>query len=242
MTDRTLKQRIREGEIITSIGVPMEIEAGQFADLIGQHQCDYVNVDAQHGPFNEALLVSFCAMADELEIPVQIRIKHTRHAYLIGNYLDLGPSSVMVPEVEEESVVDEAVNAFYYPQVGKRSWGGTLRFGLNERPERLDYAPWWNNYGWMSIQIESVQAVINAGKLAKPGVDVFNFGPNDLLFSIEAHPKFPYRTVEDCVKNVLDQVGDSHVKVGVGFGVDTPEDCERYRNLGVTIFGQRIGI
>ena len=94
----------------------------------------------------------------------------------------------------------------------------------------------------MSIQIESVQAVVNAGKLAKSGVDVFNFGPNDLLFSIEGHPKFPYRTVEDCIKNVLDQVGDSPVKVGVGFGVDTPEDCERYRNLGVTIFGQRIGI
>ena len=61
MTKRTLKQRIREGEIIRSIAVPMEIEAGQFADLIGQHQCDYVSVDAQHGPFNEALLVSFCA-------------------------------------------------------------------------------------------------------------------------------------------------------------------------------------
>lgn len=242
MAEQNLKQRIREGEIITSIGVPMNIERSQFEDLIGQHGCDYVNIDAQHGPFNERELVSFCKMANELNMPVQIRIKHTNHAYLIGNYLDLGPSSVMVPEVEDESVVDEAVNAFYYPQVGKRSWGGTLRFGLDERPERLDYAPWWNSYGWMSIQIESVQAVVNAGKLAKAGVDVFNFGPNDLLFSIEAHPKFPYRTVEDCVKHVLDQVSDAHVKVGVGFGVDTAEDRERYMNLGATLFGQRIGI
>ena len=88
--------------------------------------------------------------------------------------------------------------------------------------------------------IESVQAVVNAGKLAKPGVDVFSFGPNDLQFSIEAHPMFPYRSVEDCVKHVLDQISDTHVKVG--FGVDTPEDHERYKNLGVTIFGQRIGI
>lgn len=242
MADRTLKQRIRSGEIIKSIGVPMDIERGAFEDLLAEHACDYVNVDAQHGPFNETLLVTFCEMADELKIPVQIRIKHTRHAYLIGNYLDLGPSSVMVPEVEEESVVDEAVNAFYYPQAGKRSWGGTLRFGLDERPDRLDYAPWWNNYGWMSIQIESVQAVVNAGKLAKLGVDVFNFGPNDLLFSIEEHSKFPYRTVEDCVKHVLDQVSDTHVKVGVGFCVDTPEDRQRYMDLGATIFGRRIGI
>lgn len=242
MADRTLKQRIRDGEIINSIAIPMDIEQSALEDLIAEHQCDYVNVDAQHGPFNETQLVAFCKMANALEIPVQIRIKHTQHAYLIGNYLDLGPSSVMVPEVEEESVVDKAVNSFYYPQFGKRSWGGTLRFGLDERPDRLDYAPWWNDYGWMSIQMESVQAVVNAGQLAKPGVDVFNFGPNDLLFSIEAHPQFPYRTVEDCVTHVVDQLRDSHVKVGVGFGVDTPEDRQRYMDLGVTILGQRIGI
>lgn len=242
MADKTLKQRIRDGEMITSIGVPMDIERGALEDLIGQHECDYLNVDAQHGPFNEAQFVAFCAMGQDLNMPVQVRIKHTRHAYLVGNYLDLGPSGVMVPEVEDEAVVDEAVNTFYYPQMGKRSWGGTLRVGLDERPDRLDYAPWWNAYGWLAIQIESVEAVINAGKLAKPGVDVFSFGPNDLMFSIEAHPKFPFRTVEDCVKHVLDQLKDTHVKVGVGVGAETPEDRERYMNLGVTIFGRRIGI
>ncbi|MDP6041215.1 MAG: aldolase/citrate lyase family protein [Candidatus Latescibacteria bacterium] len=242
MADKTLKQRIREGEIVHSVGVPMDIERGHLEDILGQHDCDYLNVDAQHGPFNEAQLVAFCAMAKDLDLPVQIRIKHTRHAYLIGNYLDLGPSGVMVPEVENEAVVDEALNAFYYPQVGKRSWGGTLRIGLDERPDRLEYAPWWNDYGWLAIQIESVEAVINAGKLAKPGVDVFSFGPNDLLFSIEAHPKFPFRTLEDCAKHVLDQVKDTHVKVGMGVGAETPEDREMYMNLGVTVFGQRIGI
>ena len=106
----------------------------------------------------------------------------------------------------------------------------------------MEYAPWWNAYGWLAIQIESVEAVINAGKLAKPGVDVFSFGPNDLLFSIEAHPKFPFRTLEDCAKHVLDQVKDTHVKVGMGVGAETPEDREMYMNLGVTVFGQRIGI
>ena len=74
-------------------------------------------MDAQHGPFNEAQLMAFCIMAQDLNLPVQIRIKHTQHAYLIGNYLDLGPSGIMVPEVENEAIVDEALNAFYYPQM-----------------------------------------------------------------------------------------------------------------------------
>ncbi len=242
MAEKALKQRIRHGDIVKSVGVPMDIERTHLEDILGQHDCDYLSVDAQHGPFNEAQLAAFCAMAQNLKLPVQVRIKHTRHAYLVGNYLDLGPSGIMVPEVEDEAVVAEAVNAFYYPQVGKRSWGGTLRVGLDERPDRLEYAAWWNAYGWLAIQIESVEAVINAGKLARPGVDVFSFGPNDLLFSIEAHPRFPFRTLEDCVKHVLDQIKDTHVKVGVGVGAETPEDRERFMNLGVTVFGHRIGI
>ena len=179
-------------------------------------------------------------MARELNLPVQIRIKHTLHAYLIGNYLDLGPSGIMVPEVESEAIVDEAVNAFYYPQMGKRSWGGVNRMGLDERPDRLEYAAWWNAYGWLAIQIESVEAVINAAQLARPGVDVLNFGPNDLMFSIEAHPQFPFRTVEDCVKHVLGQVKDTPVKVGMS--AETPEERDRYVNWGVTVFPKRIGI
>ena len=62
-------------------------------------------------------------MAAEIGIPVQFRIKHTRHAYLIGNILDLGPMAIEVPLVEDEAIVDEALAAFYYPQVGKTQLG-----------------------------------------------------------------------------------------------------------------------
>ena len=48
----------------------------------------------------ESELAEFCAMAEELDVFVQFRIKHTRNAYLIGNYLDLGPCGVEVPQVE----------------------------------------------------------------------------------------------------------------------------------------------
>ena len=52
-------------------------------------------------------------------MPTQFRIKNTRNAYLIGNYLDLGPFSIVVPQVEDEETVDEAIDAFYYPQSEK---------------------------------------------------------------------------------------------------------------------------
>ena len=42
-------------------------------------------------------LVAFCSTAQDLGMPVQFRIKNTRHAYLIGNVLDLGPMAIEVP-------------------------------------------------------------------------------------------------------------------------------------------------
>ena len=62
--------------------------------------------------------------------------------YLVGNVLDLGPAGIEVPQVEEEATVDEAVKYFYYPQQGKRSWGGVARWKIDGNDDRLAYADW----------------------------------------------------------------------------------------------------
>lgn len=239
MAEKGLKQRIRDGEVVNGVGVAMDIGKAELEEVLGRADYDYVAGDCQHVAMNEERLTSFCATTNEMGVSTRIRIKHTRDAYLIGNYLDLGPTGIMVPEVDRESVVDEALNAFYYPQKGKRSWGGTDRVGLGERPDRLAYAAWWNDFGVLTIQVESVDAVINARQLAKPGVDVLSFGFNDLMFSLEAHPEFPFRTVQDCVRHVVDQVKGTGVAVGVRPETEAEEDV--YIDMGVTVMLERLG-
>ena len=141
----SVKQRINAGEIISIAGVSMNATREELEHAA--NQCDMFSIDGQHSPFSEEELVAFCAKAEALDMPVQFRIEHTRHTYLIGRYLDLGPTAILVPEVREEATVDEAIKYFYYPQKGKRSWGGTARRGINKRPDRLEYAAWWNDYG-----------------------------------------------------------------------------------------------
>ena len=211
-----LKQRIHRGEIIKIASTSMGVEKSQLSDILSKDDYDLVGVDSQHSACNEEKLVTFCAMAEELDIPVQLRIKHTRHAYLIGNYLDLGPLAIVVPQVEEESTVLEAIDAFYYPPIGKRSWGGAARYGIKEQNDRLEYAQWWNNNGILILQLESVNAITNAKKLAQPGIDMLMFGAMDLSFSLESYPDYPLRTVEDCIRHVQKQMEGTQVKVGIG--------------------------
>ncbi len=233
MSTKNLKQRIRDGEHVYGASVSMMTPRDSLAKRVEEGGYDFVAVDSQHSAYSEDRLVAFCDLADELDIQVNFRIKHTRNAYLIGNYLDLGPSGIEVPQVELESTVDEAVEAFYYPQQGLRSWGGAARKN-SAGQERLEYADWWNNYGILWMQIESIEAVTHASRLAKAGVDCLSFGPADLTFSIESHPHHALQTVDACVEYVVKALDGS--PTAVCFRNGNPSTREKYAEMGVTVF------
>lgn len=233
MSEINLKQRIRDGENVYGVSVSMMIDRDALAARVEQGGYDFVAVDSQHAAYNEDRLVEFCNIADGLDIPVNFRIKHTRNAYLIGNYLDLGPSGIEVPQVELDVTVDEAVSNFYYPQRGIRSWGGGARKNSDGR-ERLEYADWWNNYGMLWMQIESIESVTHARRLAKSGVDCLSFGPTDLTFSIESHPNHSLQSVDACVQYVAKEL--EGCTTAVCFRNGNPSTSEKYAAMGVTVF------
>ena len=233
----TLKQRIRGGEVVVSLRIPLTSARDDVVRALDQGEYDFIYVDGQHTAFSDEQLVTFCSIADELGMLVQFRIPHTRQTYLIGRFLDMGLSGILVPEVVEETTVDEAVEQSYYPQVGRRSWGGTSRrgFTVDDPPDRLEYAAWWNERVVLGIQLESVVGVTRARTLAKPGVDYVAFGPNDLLFSLEGHPRFPLRTVDECMENVAEQLTDTGVRLGMAVITDSDERA-KYLDMGITVF------
>ena len=231
-----LKTRIRAGETVVALRVPVTISRRALEAGLAGGDFAFLYVDGQHTPFSEDQLISFCAMAEALDLPVQLRIPHTRHSYLVGRYLDFGPTSVMVPEVTESATVDEAINFAYYSPTGMRSWGGAARRQAPAGIEgRRAYADWWNEYVVLVIQLESVQAISNARHLAVPGVDAVAFGPNDLEFSLEAHPNFPLRTVDDCMRDVAAQLAGTGVRLSMAVPT-LPEEREKFLAMGVTIF------
>jgi 4-hydroxy-2-oxoheptanedioate aldolase len=228
-----LKKKINAGERVIGVGVPVTIVRDRFQAILDKGPYDFVSIDSQHAPFNEERVAEFCRMAEELDVFVQFRIKHTRNAYLIGNYLDLGPCGVEVPQIEQDASVAEALNAFYYPPVGGRSFGGQARRGAAGK-DPYTYAEWWNQFGVLWLQIESVEAVTHSRQFAQPGVDCLSFGPIDLTFSLKAHPHHPMKSVDDCVRYVALALAGSTTRVCVRSG--SPDNREKYADMGVTVF------
>lgn len=232
----SLKAKILRGDTVIGVAADVSSTRSQLEDILSKDTYDFIHADAQHSPYNEESLVSFCETTNELGVPVQFRIKHTRLAYLVGNVLDLGPLGVEVPLVEEESVVDEAVDWFYYPQVGRRSFGGAARYGVEGREGRLEYAEWWNANGILCIQLETLRAVTNARQLAKRGVTCFTWGPGDLGFDIERHPHHPLKSLDDCVRHVQEQIQGLDTKISIR---TNPDRRDYYREMGVNVFMER---
>jgi len=237
-SSKNLRHRIQSGDIMVALRGSLTTSKQELEQIWSTGEYDYIWIDSQHTLYSEEQMVRYCAGAEELGIDVQLRIPHTRHAYLVGRFLDLGFSAVLVPEVMEPEIIDDAIAYAYYGPIGRRSWGGGGRRGLQGEAKGMDrhaYAAWWNDYVVLAIQVESVEAVTNIRKLAKLGVNVVTFGPNDLSFSLEDHPEYPLRTVDDCMRNVAEQLQDTDIRLAMGTPTQ-PAERDKYLEMGVTLF------
>jgi len=238
MSQDNLRARIAAGEELVALRADIDWSKDQLASAMQRGKFDFIWLDAQHSPYSDHLLVSFTASAEQLGIPVQLRVPHTRQAHMVGRFFDLGASGALIPEVMEAATVQDALDFAYYGPVGRRSWGGANRLGLRSKTAptvRREYAAWWNETVLLSIQIESVQTVTNIARLVRPGLTHVTFGPNDLEFSLDLHPAYPLKTVEACMDNVRNQLQGSGIRIAMGT-LTTPDERQKYRDLGVTIF------
>src|SRR6266851_251405 len=233
-----MRTRIVAGEELVALRGDISWTKEKLAGIWGNGQYDFIWMDAQHSAYSDQHLVSFTGAAEELGIPVQLRIPHTRDAHKVGRFFDLGVSGALVPEVMESATVQDALDFAYYGPLGRRSWGGAIRLGLRTRTAptaRREYAAWWNETVLLSIQIESVQTVTNIARLVRPGITHVTWGPNDLEFSLDLHPHFPLKTVEACMENVAAQLEGKGIRIAMGT-TTMPTERQKYRDLGVTIF------
>ena len=123
-----------------------------------------------------------------------------------GRYADLGVLSMYVPQIEEVETVTDALNNFYFPPLGNRSWGGNLmvaQFGVGggqpppSYTDQLEYARWWNSHACLGLQIQSLRGALNVRNLVRPGIDWVTFGPGDMALDVARHSNSPIKNIDE---------------------------------------------
>ena len=104
-----LRARVGAGDELVALRGDIAWNKDQLAERWNNGEYHFIWLDAQHSPYSDHYLVEFTRAAEELGIPVQLRIPHTRDAHKVGRYFDLGVTGVLVPEVMEPPTVQDAV-------------------------------------------------------------------------------------------------------------------------------------
>jgi 4-hydroxy-2-oxoheptanedioate aldolase len=141
---------------------------------------DWVCLDAQHGVYGRSELLETARAFPFHAAELVVRVASCDFAG-IGAALDVGATTVIVPQIESAAEAGQAVAATYYPPRGRRSWGQIVQtWGRTATPSEEA-----NAQTSCAVMIESAIALDRVEAIAQvPGVSQLFVGPYDLSLSL----------------------------------------------------------
>jgi 2-keto-3-deoxy-L-rhamnonate aldolase RhmA len=230
ITPNAAKRKMQDGQMalgfqvyhLRSIATPLLAAASGH---------DFLFIDMEHGAFSVQEATQMCIAALPTGVAPLVRVctgaldEGTR-------MLDNGAMGIVVPHVDTGPQAKQIADAFHYPPMGTRSWGGPPALYGYQAPDMAAAQREINDEIMTVVMIESPEAVRNADAIAAvPGIDVLLFGSSDLTSELGipgqmGHPKLieAYQTVGDACRK--------HDKImGMG-GIYDTENASRYVGMG----------
>ena len=177
----TLKQKLAAAKPVVgmwaSLPSPAIVEATSLAGY------DFIIIDSEHGQLNLETTIEMMRACAVGTAEALVRVPGKDPDYL-KRLLDAGCTSFMVPMVDTAEQAQAIVDACRYPPRGRRGYAAPIvrgsRYGLD-----ADYIEWAHEELFLTLQIESAEAVGNADAIAAiDGVDQLFVGANDLSGSL----------------------------------------------------------
>ena len=154
-----------------SVAAPMLAKAAGF---------DWLFIDTEHGAFSISEASQLCLAALPTGVTPIVRI--CADALDEGTRaLDNGAMGVVVPHVDTPAQARRVADAFRYPPLGRRSWGGGAPIYGYLPPPAAEAQAETNAEVAVIAMIETEEAVANIDAIAAtPGIDVLFIGTSDL--------------------------------------------------------------
>jgi len=226
----TTKMKLAHGELVLGFGV-YHLRSAATPLIARSCGYDWLFILGEHGSFSTQETAQLClsALATGLSPIVQI------HADAMADgarALDNGAQGIIVPHVDTAEQARAVVDAFRYPPVGRRSWGGPpALFGF--RPPDMGTAQKRiNDETLLVAMIETAEGIANIEAIsAIEGLDVLLVGAGDLSADLGIPGEVSHARIHDAIERTA-QACRRHGKVlGLG-GVYEPALQHRYIALG----------
>ena len=230
LTTNTTKQRLAFGKLALGFGVHhMRTAATPILAAATGH--DWMFIDAEHGAFTIQEITQLCIAALPTGVTPVVRVcagaldEATRA-------LDNGALGIVVPHVDTAADAKRIADAFHYPPMGHRSWGGPPVVYGYQPPPTVDAQAAINSEILTIVMLESPEAIRNAGAIARvDGVDVLFIGTSDLTAALGISGQMGHPKVIEAYREVGDACRRHGKTLGMG-GVYDEDNATRYVAMG----------
>jgi len=223
------KQKIQQGQEI-QLGTWMMTGSDTVAEAMATVGFDFLVLDQEHVPVDSLDAI-------RIDRAVRAASQHTIPLYrlawndpvLIKRALDGGANSLMIPFVNTVEDAQRAVDASYYPPMGKRGFAAVHRassYGNNP-----DFVRESREELCLILQLETPEAIDNLEEIAKiEGITGFFIGPGDMSASMGHIGQPSHPEVQAMIKKGLDKCLQLNIPCGIVGG--TPELANKYQQMG----------
>ncbi len=152
----------------------------------------------------------------------------------MGRLLEAGAMGIMYPRCESPEEAKEVIRWSKFSPLGERGFFGTNPDQPYGSMDMLEYVEFANRETFMVIQVESPEAVKQAGKIAEvEGVDVVFFGPGD--FSLLAG--IPGQFDNPVLRKACRETARQTIDAGKRFGtlVFNEKQAEEVLDMGASL-------
>ena len=175
-----LKSRITERT--PTYGVWMHIASASIAEATVHAGFPLVLIDNEHGPASLETTLGMMRAIEAAGGEAIVRVPSSDPIYL-KRILELGPSGLLVPQIDSAEEAAATVAACRYPPHGRRGFARAIRAArYGQRP---DYVREAHDELTLMLQVETRAALDNLEAIAAvAGIDVLFIGPYDLSGAI----------------------------------------------------------
>ena len=170
--------KIHAGKVarVCSTGSPITM----FPALAAHFHYDGIWLDAEHRVWEPRELDAMLAQHHAADIDCLLR-PPTKEKNALYRLLEDGASGLMIPHVSTADHARALVQAIKFPPLGDRGFCGGGRDASYWVGAPKDYTTQANRETFLTVQIETPEALENAEAIAAvPGVDVLFLGPGDM--------------------------------------------------------------
>ncbi len=177
-----------------SYGFNITFPSAPVMEIMARAGFEFVQFDAEHGPFTPDSLDDLCRVADGLGLTPMARVPDIEDSTIL-RFLDRGIMGILGPHVSTREKAERLVRACKFAPLGTRSMGSGRGAFYGDYPSTLEYMEHANANVLVMAQLEDAAVLDDIdGILAVDGIDYYSSGPQDIAQSMglpgqPTHPK-----------------------------------------------------